>query len=489
MKSHLVPILLVIIFGAAQIHAADLTARKYELSPVELLVEKQLENYQKHDQPFAEQVDLLRQTIHFHPDMTVIHRMYQDLMRGDSLEAVQAEYKKLAEANPTNAMYCYLYSRIAPTGKERLEWANRAIQADPKFYWGHLALGFNYLNSEVPDLQKAEQGFMRAVEIDNSISAAFVNLAQLYERQGDAAKVEQMYRLASVCEPEEFSYVAQIVKMEVTSNPDKAIQTVQDFLKAQPNDLNALSTLRELYSAQKKYQESLGVAKQLMAVSDRKAEDWLNLADAYAMAQQPDSAFIALDEALKRGWTDKRQLQENPDFASLNSDPRWHDIMGKIQKELDRTAPDRRQQALMNMLNVPAPGFSLPTMDGKTIDLANLKGKVVVIDFWALWCGWCKKAMPLLNEFYQKYQDKDVVVLSINVMERQRAKVPDFIKKSGYKWTVVYGDDKITKQYNVRSIPDLYVIDKEGIIRYRHVGYSPDLAEVLGWQVNSLLRK
>jgi len=489
MKSYIFLIPMATIIIATQILAADLTARKYEPSPVELLVEKQLENFQKHDQPFADQVDLLRRTIHNHPDMTVLHRMYQDLMRGDSLEALLAEYKTLAEANPTNAMYCYLYSRIAPTAKERLEWVNRAIQADTKYYWGHLALGFNYLNSEPPDLQKAEQEFLKAVEIDNSISAAFVNLAQLYERQENIAKVEQMFRLASVCEPEEFSYVAPIVRMEMASNPDKAILTVQDFLKAQPNDVNALSTLRELYAAQKRYQESLGVAKQLMAVSDRKAEDWLDLASAYAMAQQPDSAFIALDEAVKKGWTDKRQLSEDTNLASLHSDPRWNDVLGKIQKELDRTAPDRRQEALKGMMNNPAPGFSYPTMDGKTIDLSSLKGKVVVIDFWALWCGWCKKAMPLLNEFYRKYQDKDVVVLSMNVLERQRAKVPDFIKKSGYTWTVVYGDDKITKQYDVRGIPDLYVIDKEGIIRYRHVGYSPDLAEKLGWQVDSLLEK
>jgi tetratricopeptide (TPR) repeat protein/peroxiredoxin len=488
MKNNICLIPLVVFISAMQILAADLTARKYEQSPVELLVEKQIENLQKHDQPFSEQIDLLRRTLHNHPDMTVIHRMYQDLMRNDSLDALLVEYKKLAEANPNNAMYCYLYSRIAPTAKERFDWANKAIQDDPNYYWGHLALGFNYLNSDVPDPVKAEQEFLKAIAIDNSISAAFVNLAQLYEHQGDNAKMLQMYRLASICEPDEFSYVTPIIRMQLATNPDMAIQTVQDFLKNNPNDFDAMNTLQNLYSAQKKYNEALQVAERSITVTEPKAEDWLNLADAYTMAQKPDSAFIALDNAINKGWTDKRQLQENSDLASLRSDPRWNDLMGKIQKELDRTEPQRRQEALKNQLNIPAPAFSYPTMDGKTMDLASLRGKVVVIDFWALWCGWCKKAMPLIQEFWTKYQDKDVMVLGMNIRERQRKQVPAFIQKSGYTYPIVYGEEKVCTDYGVRGIPHLVVIDKNGVIRYINIGYSPDLTEKLSWQVDSLLK-
>ena len=79
--------------------------------------------------------------------------------------------------------------------------------------------------------------------------------------------------------------------------------------------------------------------------------------------------------------------------------------------------------------------------------------------------------------------------MGMNVRERQRKQVPDFIQKSGYTFPIVYGEEKVCTDYGVRGIPHLTVIDKQGIVRYMHIGYSPDLAEKLGWQVESLLAK
>ena len=78
--------------------------------------------------------------------------------------------------------------------------------------------------------------------------------------------------------------------------------------------------------------------------------------------------------------------------------------------------------------------------------------------------------------------------MGMNVRERQRKEVPGFVQKSDYTFPIVYGDEKVCTDYGVRPLPHLVVIDKEGIVRYVHIGYSPDLAEKLGWQVESLLK-
>ena len=92
-----------------------------------------------------------------------------------------------------------------------------------------------------------------------------------------------------------------------------------------------------------------------------------------------------------------------------------------------------------------------------------------------------------MEDFWKKYQDRDVVVLAMNVRENRRGSVPDFWKNSGYTIPVVYGDTKVYNDYGIRGIPAMFVIDRDGVIRYKHIGYSPRLDETLGWQVESLM--
>lgn len=124
-----------------------------------------------------------------------------------------------------------------------------------------------------------------------------------------------------------------------------------------------------------------------------------------------------------------------------------------------------------------APDWSLLDKDGNKIALSQLKGKVVVIDFWATWCGPCKQAMPTIQKLYNTYKNKGVVVLGINVSEN--ADPVKFMKDNGYNYKLLLNGDQVATNYKVEGIPTMYVIDKNGKIVFGQSGVGQNYAEKL----------
>lgn len=142
--------------------------------------------------------------------------------------------------------------------------------------------------------------------------------------------------------------------------------------------------------------------------------------------------------------------------------------------------------------------FTLQTLDGKTVTLSKLKGKVVLIDFWASWCSPCRKSMPHLEATWQKYKDKGLVIVGINV-DKEQDKAIGFLSKlaagnatlPGTKLSYPMGLDsrgKVMGQYEVMQMPTAFVIGKDGVVKKRIVGFSDAIAAETDALLTSLLK-
>ena len=119
-----------------------------------------------------------------------------------------------------------------------------------------------------------------------------------------------------------------------------------------------------------------------------------------------------------------------------------------------------------------APAFTLKDVDGKAVTLADYKGKVVMVDFWATWCGPCKMELPHLVELQKQYADKNFVILGLSMDEDPPATVKKFAQDNGIPYTIVMSDQDTQSKYGVTGYPTAFVIDKAGVIRNVFQGYT-----------------
>lgn len=133
-----------------------------------------------------------------------------------------------------------------------------------------------------------------------------------------------------------------------------------------------------------------------------------------------------------------------------------------------------------------APDFSLESLDGKGYSLSALKGKLVLIDFWATWCGPCKEELPLIEKLHQEFKDKGLVVLGIN--NEEKATVEKFVKENNITFPILMDSQwKVSESYDVSAIPRVFLIDKEGKIVKDILGYSPENEKILREAIEKLL--
>lgn len=130
----------------------------------------------------------------------------------------------------------------------------------------------------------------------------------------------------------------------------------------------------------------------------------------------------------------------------------------------------QQQEAVANVkVGKVAPDFSAPTPEGDMLALSDIKGKATIIDFWASWCGPCRRENPNVVRIYEKYHDKGLEIIGVSLdRENQKQRWIDAIEKDNLTWHQVsnlqYFSDPIARLYNVKGIPDMFVLDENGVI-------------------------
>jgi thiol-disulfide isomerase/thioredoxin len=137
----------------------------------------------------------------------------------------------------------------------------------------------------------------------------------------------------------------------------------------------------------------------------------------------------------------------------------------------------------------PAPAFTLTSRAGKPVSLADLKGQVVMINFWASWCGPCRQEFPALDEMYKKYKPMGFEMVGINV-ESEKADAEKFLGATPVSFPILFDpDNKVSGTYGVSAMPTTFLVDRQGRLRWQHRAYKAGDEALYIEQIRAMLRE
>jgi len=136
-----------------------------------------------------------------------------------------------------------------------------------------------------------------------------------------------------------------------------------------------------------------------------------------------------------------------------------------------------------------APSFSLPTAEGTSIDLERLRGQVVYVDFWASWCGPCRRSFPWMSELQQRYANRGLTIVAVNV-DAKREDAARFLREFPATFAVVYdGGGATPRAYGVKAMPSSFIVDARGRIAGIESGFHEDRRAAIEDTIRSLIAR
>jgi peroxiredoxin/outer membrane lipoprotein-sorting protein len=211
-----------------------------------------------------------------------------------------------------------------------------------------------------------------------------------------------------------------------------------------------------------------------------------NTAGVFTFAFDPETSLLrqmTIDQAdfLKHiGQPDVKTAMITVDYTSSKTGGQltdaqfaWTPPAGA--RELTAAAAENEPDAaVLALTGKPAPTFTLTDLAKKEVSLADQKGSVVIIDFWATWCGPCVESLPQLNKLYEEKKAAGLKVLAVSVDE-DAAKVPLFVAEKKLTFPVLVDNDqqKVAEKYSVQGIPQTVIVGKDGVVKKVFVGYGP----------------
>ncbi|MBK6911203.1 MAG: redoxin domain-containing protein [bacterium] len=485
---------LFVLLGAVSLVAAEVQLSPYKPSSAETQFTAALDT----TTTFLARVSVARAFQQNHPIDAGVQLRAADLLALDDPAAVVNYYADRAKANPRSEIDLYIAGRYSPALADKQAYVAKIFSADPQSYWGHLLQATAYPAEDDPDFAKAEAALLRAIALDNSRPYAPTLLGELWARSGKTAPADQLFVEMAKQSPHDFDPVQRRL-MLFPGDFKKHLSILDGFLDKNTDDVLALDVRARVCRELNDWNGYIAAMRKAVA-KQPDAVNHYNLACGYALTGQKDSSYAHLFPAAELGLNDTEQYTEDEDLIPVRDDARWSELLVAVEtskkKELVEMAQatrrelpaEEKKQLVENRSDQPAPDFTLEKLSGGTVKLSELRGKVVVIDFWATWCGPCKMTMPLIEQYYKNRPD-GVEVYGINVWERNGTdKVASFIQNAGYTFPILFGKDETAGEYAVRGIPTMFVIDKDGKIAHRHVGYNPQIAQILAAQVTELLK-
>jgi thiol-disulfide isomerase/thioredoxin len=495
MKSfHLVCCVLASLLLIGGVQAADYTLEAYQTKAEEASGEAEMIELMKDFMANAEDIEVLR----------TVQSSWEQMDPDGAL----AYARELVEEHPESARHLYLLGRVVQSPPEQVEIGRRVIEMDPDWPYGYRLVTASYATNLFDATKESEETaqlkqmldadgahFVTFTEVQPDEPLSWRFLKAYYMHTGDWQGLKEALDKAKEVNPGLASQVEYATCYAGKGDIAQAKQTIQEFVEQMVASGNIPAGDQDKYMNHF-YRSALVDARQFDAAiefvksSEGFESDKEALYDAaclYSLKGDATTAITHLERAAEAGWDDAWHMSQDPDMEPLRDDPRYAAVVTTVEANWESGADQRKAEALAGKISKPAPGWSLEDAEGNTISLADLQGKVVVLDFWATWCGPCRMAMPMIDEFVEEHAAEDVRVFSVNVWEEQGAKQKEYMQEHDYDMTLLYGTNDLAREYGVQGIPHLCVIDKDGNIRYEAGGVHAGLLENLIWWTNDLL--
>jgi len=312
-------------------------------------------------------------------------------------------------------------------------------------------------------------------------ASTYSALGQIYMRQRNQPKATEMYEKATILAPNDDDAQSNLGQLYQSQRMyQKAIAAYRKALKLQPGLTHLYSQMANAYASIGKADEALKLVDELkqhmrsQRFGGNQGFMQATLGDIYVAAKHYEEAIEAFKKAIELEPRNDRYFKDK--LARAYEQAGKPDPATKIRKEADPGAA---------MVGKEAPAFTLKDLSGKTVSLSDFRGKVVLLDFWATWCGPCRQTIPHLEALHRKYKGQGLAVIGIN-HERDHDKVKEFAKGQ-ISYVVLLDADEQFTQYHISGIPTAFYIDREGKIRYRDVGFGPGKEKLVERKVNEML--
>ena len=255
------------------------------------------------------------------------------------------------------------------------------------------------------------------------------------------------------------SHVWENTPEEMYGTPEKAIEALEAGLQKQPDSRHAL----DLYIPLARLYIEVGREKEVNTLINRFKS---NMEPDDLQAHSVLSAVLELanrDEEVLKLFQNLEQHHPNSRYV-LDELARMHEKLGNSELAAEYRKKADPMSALVGKV---VPNFSATDLDGKPISLQDYRGKVVLLDFWAVWCGPCVGEMPNVKKVYETHKDKGFDIIGIS-LDTDEERLRNYLKENDIRWRQIYSgkgwDSPLAKQYHIRGIPAPWLLARDGTL-------------------------